>query len=44
VVRVANHEELAEVVTKRIAVLEGVTRLRTLIALRSYGTEDERYF
>ncbi|MFZ0173217.1 MAG: Lrp/AsnC ligand binding domain-containing protein [Acidimicrobiales bacterium] len=44
VVRVVNHEELAEVVTTRIAVLEGITRLRTLIAFRSYGTEDERYF
>jgi len=44
VVRVVNHEELADVVTKRIAALEGITRLRTLIAFRSFGTEDERYF
>lgn len=44
VVRVVNHEELADVVTKRIAALDGITRLRTLIAFRSYGNEDERYF
>ena len=44
VVRVVNHEELADVVTKRIAALVGIMRLRTLIAFRSYGNEDERYF
>lgn len=44
VVRVASHEKLAEVVTERIALLEGVVGLRTLIAFRSFGTEDERYF
>ena len=44
VVRVVNHEELADVVTKRIAALEGITGLRTLIAFRSYGNRDERYF
>ncbi len=44
VVRVASHEELAEVVTQRIALLEGIVGLRTLIAFRSFGTEDERYF
>jgi len=44
VVRVINHEELADVVTKRIAALDGITRLRTLIAFRSYSSEDERYF
>ncbi|MGA2209465.1 MAG: Lrp/AsnC ligand binding domain-containing protein [Acidimicrobiales bacterium] len=44
IVRVVNHEDLADVVTKRIAVLEGITGLRTLIAFRSFGNEDERYF
>ncbi len=44
VVRVVNHEELADVVTKRIAALAGIVRLRTLIAFRSFGNEDERYF
>jgi DNA-binding Lrp family transcriptional regulator len=43
-VRVVNHEDLADVVTKRIAALDGITGLRTLIAFRSFGTEDERYF
>jgi len=43
-VRVANHEELADVVTKRVAVLDGITRLRTLIAFQSYGAKDEQYF
>jgi len=40
VVRVARHEELAEVVTRRIAALEGVTDTRTLIAFAAYSKKD----
>ncbi|HLI45053.1 MAG TPA: Lrp/AsnC ligand binding domain-containing protein [Acidimicrobiales bacterium] len=39
-VRVGDHEKLAELVTERIAPLRGVTRTRTLIAFRSYSSED----
>jgi DNA-binding Lrp family transcriptional regulator len=40
VVRAADHEKLAELVTERIAPLKGVTRTRTLIAFRAYSSED----
>jgi len=44
VVRAADHEDLAEIVTARIARLAGITSLRTLIAFRSYSAADERHF
>ena len=40
IVRAADHEQLADLVTKRIAPLEGVVRTRTLIAFRAYSSED----
>jgi DNA-binding Lrp family transcriptional regulator len=40
VVRVGRHEDLAEVVTGRIHMLEGITDTRTLIAFRSYSRVD----
>lgn len=40
VVRVREHEELAEVVTQKIATLEGVRRTTTLIAFRAYSRHD----
>lgn len=40
VVRAADHEQLADLVTKRIAPLEGVIRTRTLIAFRAYSSGD----
>jgi DNA-binding Lrp family transcriptional regulator len=43
VVRAAGHEELAELVTERVAALEGIQRTRTLIAFRVYSSEDDTY-
>jgi DNA-binding Lrp family transcriptional regulator len=40
VVRVRDHDDLAEVVTKHVALLDGITRTRTLIAFRSYSRRD----
>ncbi len=40
VVRVRHHEELAEVVTVRLAGLEGIVDTRTLIAFQAYSTHD----
>jgi DNA-binding Lrp family transcriptional regulator len=40
VVRVRHHEELAEVVTRRIHGLEGVIDTRTLIAFQAYSRHD----
>jgi DNA-binding Lrp family transcriptional regulator len=40
VVRVREHEELADVVTQQIAALEGVKGTTTLIAFRAYSRHD----
>ncbi len=40
VVRVREHEELAEVVTRRIAAAVGVVSTTTLIAFRAYAKHD----
>ncbi len=40
IVRVRHHEELADVVTKRIASLEGIEETTTLVAFRSYSRHD----
>lgn len=40
VVRVRRHEELAEVVTRRISTLPGITGTRTLIAFQAYSQHD----
>ena len=40
VVRVRQHEDLADVVTKEIARLDGIVRTRTLIAFRAYSRHD----
>jgi DNA-binding Lrp family transcriptional regulator len=40
VVRVQHHDELAEVVTARIARLDGIVRTRTLIAFRAFSQRD----
>ncbi len=45
VVRVAQHEDLARVVTEEVARVEGVKRTQTLIAFRAYSRHDlERLF
>ncbi len=40
VVRVRRHEELADVVTRRISSLEGIVDTRTLIAFQAYSRKD----
>jgi DNA-binding Lrp family transcriptional regulator len=40
VVRVREHEELAEVVTRRIAALDGLLATRTMVAFRAYSRHD----
>jgi DNA-binding Lrp family transcriptional regulator len=40
VVRVRQHDELAEVVTRGISQLPGVTNTRTLIAFQAYSRHD----
>lgn len=40
VVRVRHHEELAEVVTGRLAALDGILDTRTLVAFQAYSAHD----
>ena len=40
IVRVQHHDELAEVVTQRIAALGGIMATRTLIAFQAYSKHD----
>ena len=40
IVRVRHHEELADVVTKRIAVLDGIQETTTLVAFQAYSRHD----
>ena len=40
VLRVPSHEDIAHVVTERIALLEGVASTTTTIAFRTYSRED----
>jgi DNA-binding Lrp family transcriptional regulator len=40
VIRVKEHEDLAEVVTKRLLPLGGIVRSNTLIAFRAYSRKD----
>jgi DNA-binding Lrp family transcriptional regulator len=44
-VRVRHHDELADVVTNKLALLDGITRTNTLIAFRTFSNHDlERMF
>ena len=40
IVRVARHEELAEVVTGRVAALSGIIETRTMIAFQAFSARD----
>ena len=40
VVRVRHHDELADVVTRRISGLAGITNTRTLVAFKAYSRHD----
>lgn len=40
VLEVANHDEIARVVTEDLATLEGLVSTRTMIAFRSYSADE----
>jgi DNA-binding Lrp family transcriptional regulator len=40
VVRVRQHDELADVVTRHLASLDGIERTHTLVAFRAYSRRD----
>jgi DNA-binding Lrp family transcriptional regulator len=40
ILRLANYEELADVVTGRMVAIEGITRTQTLMAFKAYSRED----
>ena len=40
IVRVRQHDELAEVVTGRIAAVSGIVETRTMIAFKAYSRHD----
>ena len=40
VVRVREHEQLADVVTRRVSALDGIVTTRTLIAFQAYSRHD----
>jgi DNA-binding Lrp family transcriptional regulator len=40
IVRVPEHERLADVVTNRIGQLEGVTRTQTMVAFEAFSRHD----
>ena len=40
IVRVRKHEELAEVVTRRISALDGIVATRTMVAFKAYSERD----
>ena len=40
VIRVRRHEDLAEVVTRRIAALSGILATSTMVAFKSYSRHD----
>ena len=40
IVRVRHHEELAEVVTRRVTALDGIINTRTMIAFQAYSRHD----
>ncbi len=40
ILRLARHEDLAEVVTERMTKIEGITQTRTMIAFKAYSRED----
>ena len=40
IVRVRHHDDLADVVTGRIAALEGIVATRTMVAFKAYSARD----
>ena len=40
IVRVRQHEDLADVVTRRIAALDGIVATRTMVAFKAYSERD----
>jgi DNA-binding Lrp family transcriptional regulator len=40
ILRLAQHEDLAEVVTERMTKIDGIIQTRTMIAFKAYSRED----
>ncbi|MGQ9455389.1 MAG: Lrp/AsnC family transcriptional regulator [Armatimonadota bacterium] len=40
IIRVKKHEELADIVTKKLLKMDGIARTNTLIAFKSYSQRD----
>ena len=40
IVRVARHDDLAEVVTRHVAMLPGIVETRTMVAFKAYSRRD----
>ncbi|MDH7603140.1 MAG: Lrp/AsnC ligand binding domain-containing protein [Armatimonadota bacterium] len=40
IIRVKEHEELADIVTKKLLKMDGIARTNTLIAFKSYSRRD----
>lgn len=40
IVRVRHHDDLADVVTRRVAALDGIVATRTLVAFQAFGRRD----
>jgi DNA-binding Lrp family transcriptional regulator len=40
VVRVRHHDDLADVVTRRVAALDGILATRTMVAFKAYSERD----
>jgi DNA-binding Lrp family transcriptional regulator len=40
ILRLAQHEDLAEVVTERMTKIDGILQTRTMIAFKAYSRED----
>jgi len=40
IVRVRHHDDLADVVTRRIAALDGILATRTMVAFKAYSERD----
>lgn len=40
IIRVKKHEELADIVTKKLLKMDGIARTNTLIAFKSYSRRD----
>ena len=40
VIRVREHDDLADIVTRRVSTLDGIVRTRTMVAFKAYSEKD----